>query len=78
MSVAEIDTREGKLKWLLRPAQLASSLSFFAAIFGFVYWHFGIYSAETVAVALIAAMAVNAVLLIWAVGRISNVVRGRF
>lgn len=78
MSVSALDTREDKLKWLLRPAEWASTLSFFGAIFGFVFWYFGIYSAETLVIALCAALCANAVLLIWAVGRVSNVVRRNF
>lgn len=78
MSVSALDTREDKLKWLLRPAQWASSLSFFGAIFGFVYWYYGVYSAETVVIALSGALGVNAALLIWTVGRISNIVRRTF
>lgn len=78
MSVSALDTREDKLKWLLRPTQWASSLSFFGAIFGFVFWHYGIYSAETLVIALGAALGVNAVLLFWAVARVSNVVRRNF
>ena len=78
MSVAVHDTREEKLKWLLRQAQWASSLSFFSAVFGFVYWYYGIYSAETVVIALSAVLVVNAALLLWAVARITNIVRRAF
>jgi hypothetical protein len=75
MSVDVKGTREEKLKWLLRPVEWASTLSFFSATFGFVYWYYGIYSSEVLVVALSVALAVNTALLIWAVGRISNVVR---
>lgn len=75
MSTAAHGSREEKLKWLLRPVEWASTLSFFGAVFGFVYWYFEIYSAQTVAVLLAAALAANAVLLMWAIARISNLVR---
>jgi hypothetical protein len=77
MSTAAHGTREEKLRWLLRPVEWASTLSFFTATFGFVYWYFEIYSAGTVALVLSAALTANAVLLIWACARIMNAARGR-
>ncbi len=75
MSVAVHGTREEKLKWLLRPVQWASTLSFFSAIFGFVYWHYGFYEANSLAFGLCAILAVNAALLSWALARVNNVAR---
>lgn len=78
MSVAVHDTREDKLKWLLRPIQWASSLSFFSAVFGLVYWYYGFYDANWITVGLCAVLAVNAVLLLWGTARLSNLVRRAF
>ena len=78
MSAAAHGVREEKLKWLLRPVEWASTLSFLGAASGFVYWYYGIYSAETVVIALCVALGVNAALLLWAVARVTNIVRRAF
>lgn len=78
MSTIAIETRQQKEKWLLRPVAIAGSIAWFAGIFGFVYYYFGIYSHETLILMLIAALAVNAGLLIWGVARIQNAIRGRY
>jgi len=75
MSTVAHGTREEKLRWLLRPVEWASTLSFLGATFGSVYWYFEIYSVEAVALILCVALAANAALLIWAIGRISGVAK---
>jgi hypothetical protein len=75
MSTVALETRQEKEKWLLRPTSIAGFIAWCAAIFGFVYYYFDMLSHETIIVLLVAALAVNAVLLIWGIARIQNVIR---
>lgn len=76
MTIAAHETREDKLKWLLRPVEWALGVSFSSACFGFVYWHFGIYDLDVIAPALCAALVANTALLFWAVSRMTTAARG--
>lgn len=77
MAIAAHDTREDKLKWLMRPVEWASSVAFFSAVFGLVYWYFEEMDANHLVLALCAALAVTSGLLIWAVARLTNAARWR-
>jgi hypothetical protein len=77
MSISSTTTFEDKEKWLLRPLSIASSIAWFMSIGGFVYFYFGIYEHETIILMLIAALAVNAGLLIWCTARIARAARGQ-
>lgn len=77
MAIAAHDTREDKLKWLLRPVEWASSVAFFSAVFGLVYWYFEEMDVNHLVLALCAALAVTSGLLIWAVARLTNAARWR-
>lgn len=76
MTVAMQETREDKLKWLLRPVEWASGLSFFGAVFGLVYWLDGLYRADQIVLALCAVLGVNFALLLWAINRMTRAARG--
>lgn len=76
MSVtAALGTREGKLKWLLRPFSWASSVAWFSAWFGVVYYAFGLASDRVIIFSLIAALAANSALLIWGISRLTSATR---
>lgn len=78
MSISSATTFEEKEKWLLRPVAIAGSIAWFAGIFGFVYYYFGLLHHEAIILLLVAAFAVNAGLLIWGVARITKAARGLY
>lgn len=78
MSISSTTTFEEKEKWLLRPVSIAGSIAWFAGIFGFAYYYFGLLNHETIILLLVAALAVNAGLLIWGVARIARAARGQY
>ena len=63
-TVAATASREDKQKWLMRPFNWASNLSWFAACLGPVYYCLGVNS-DVLILGLIAAMAVISGLLLW-------------
>jgi len=75
MAVAALETREDKLKWLMRPVNWASSLSFISAFFGGVHWYYGFFDANEIVVALCVALGVNSALLFWAIARMTTAAR---
>jgi hypothetical protein len=75
MSIAAHATRDDKLNWLIRPVAWASNVAFFSAVFGAVYWYFGLWSLNWIVPALCACLGVTAGLLIWAVARMTNASR---
>lgn len=77
MAIAGHETREEKLRWLVRPVAWASNVAFFSAVFGFVYWYFDEVDANHLILALCACLGVTAGLLIWAVARMTNASRHR-
>lgn len=78
MSIYSMTTFQEKEKWLLRPVAIAGSIAWFAGIFGFVYYYFGMLGHETIILLLVAALAINAGLLIWGVARIQKAARGQY
>lgn len=76
MSISAIDTRETKLKWLLRPADWASSIALFGGPMAAAMLYGGVDHWTVMAVA-IGANVVNSGLLLWGIVRVSNAARGR-
>ena len=74
--VAAGATREEKEAWVWRPLNWAWSVSFFAAVFGFVYYYFAAFDPGVVIVGLIMANVATAGMLLWAIRRIDFAMRG--
>lgn len=77
MSIAATDTREDKMKWLVRPLDLALRVCCYMAVFGFTFWWQGQLPAEQLCVVLLTALAISGVLLAWGLRRVVNVAQGR-
>lgn len=75
-TIAASATREDKQKWLMRPFNWASNVAYFCAIFGAVYYWFGLVNDRILVPGLLAALTLTAVLLLWGFRRMHLATRG--
>lgn len=78
MSISVIETRETKLKWLLRPLNWASAVCFWGAMMAVFIWFDDNMNTETLAIVATAALFVTLGLLIWAGVRTTRAARGQY
>lgn len=78
MSVSAVETRETKLKWLLRPLNQASIVCFWGAMMAGFMWFDSNVSTETIAIVATAALFVTLGLLVWAGVRTTKAARGQY
>ncbi len=71
-------TREEKRTWLTRPIEWAGNITFFTALFGFVFLLEGQIDLKLIAYGAVIALAIAAGLLIWGLARISRASRGSY
>jgi hypothetical protein len=76
MAIAATATRQEKEKWLTRPIDWAWNSSFFGGCMGLLMWLNGVETGYVLTIA-IGSNICAAVLLGWAVKRITNAARGR-
>lgn len=78
MSVSAVETRETKLKWLLRPLDWAGLVCAWGALVSAFMWFDSDVSAETIAIVATAALFVTLGLLVWAGVRTTKAARGQY
>lgn len=77
MSVSAVETRETKLKWLLRPLEWAGHVCWFGAILSAFMWFDRTITAETIAVIATATLFITFGLIFWSSIRIARAARGQ-
>lgn len=78
MSVSAIETRETKLKRLLRPLDSAGQVCLFGTLMTGFMWFDGDVSAETIAIVATATLFVTFALIFWSSVRITRAARGQY
>ena len=77
MAVAALETREDKLKWLMRPFHWAANACLYMVVVSFGLWYDDASSGKALFPLLGAGFVVILGLLIWGLARMSNAANGR-
>lgn len=78
MAIAAQETREDKVKWLMRPLNCAYTTATSFAIIAGLAWHDGKADPESLALIAVSGLLITSGLLIWGIRRLTQVTRGRY